>query len=104
MQGRGWLRLDVRCSAREDRTSNREGLVWRRARARTKNMALMRVTLDKSKPSGWLKADANCRVAREVMRNGVRRGPGGERAVGAVVVRAACREGLGRRFGARART
>ena len=38
-----------------------------RARAcaeRTKNMPLMSVTLDVSKLSGWLNADASCRVER----------------------------------------
>ena len=32
------------------------------ARKRTKNMELMSVTLEVSKLSGWLKADADCRV------------------------------------------
>ena len=54
-----------------------------RARAeRTRNMARMSVTLEVSKLSGWLKADAYCRVEGEGMRCG-----GGE-------VRAGRREGL----------
>ena len=37
-----------------------------RARAkRTENMYPMFVTLDVSRPSGWLNEDANCRVKRE---------------------------------------
>jgi len=50
---------------------------------RTWNMSLMVVTLEVSKLSGWLKADADCRVERE----GMRCGEGG--------VRAGRREGLG---------
>ena len=47
----------------------REGVGWQalgaRARAeRTWNMARMVVTLDVSKLSGWLNADAACRVER----------------------------------------
>ena len=39
--------------------------VGARARAeRTKNIHFMSVTLDVSKLSGWLNADANCRVER----------------------------------------
>ena len=150
---------------------------------RTSNMPLMSVTLDVSKLSSWLKANAYCRVekeghatrgevrgqedggakdvarrrahaprtrktheceglggkvyarrvhpehashvrdagrveaqqlverhrslpsCKEGTRNGARCGPGGERAVGAVVVQATCREGLDRwMFGAIART
>ena len=60
------------------RRGRREGAGWRRrnwmarlkavggrARAeRTQNMAAMVVTLDVSKLSGWLNADADCRVKR----------------------------------------
>ena len=43
----------------------REGLGWRfAARARTKNMRVMSVTLDVSRLSGWLNSPAACRVAR----------------------------------------
>ena len=66
----------------EVRPKRREGVGWRRrkrharggsdsrlegARARaerTRNMACMVVTLDVSKLSGWLNADASCRVER----------------------------------------
>ena len=57
--------------------------VGARARAeRTWNMLLMVVTLDVSKLSGWLNADANCRVERAGMRCGKRCGAGGVRALG----------------------
>ena len=47
---------------------------------RTKNMALMSVTLEVSKLSGWLKALAPCRVEGEGMRcGGERCEPGGGR-------------------------
>jgi len=35
------------------------------ARSRTENMEYMLVTLEVSKVSGWLNADAPCRVQRE---------------------------------------
>ena len=68
---------------REDvRPGRREGAGWRRPRRRARggtrlkaggararaertwNMAFMVVTLDVSKLSGWLNADARCRVER----------------------------------------
>eukprot|EP00964_Phaeocystis_antarctica_P067536 scaffold40881_cov43-Phaeocystis_antarctica.AAC.1 len=55
-------------------------------------MSSMVVTPTVLKSSGWLNSDASCRVAREVVRSGVRCGPGGKRAVGAVVAQAARRE------------
>jgi hypothetical protein len=52
---------------------------------RTKNMKLMIVTLEVSKLSGWLKADAYCRVeGRACDAGGERSEPGGGRACGAV--------------------
>ena len=49
-----------------------------RARAkRTSSMECMVATLDVSKLSGWLNADARCRVERAGMRCGKRCGPGG---------------------------
>ena len=52
----------VQAARREGPTMEAEG----RARAeRTKNMDVMSVTLDVSKLSGWLNADAHCRVAKE---------------------------------------
>ena len=46
-----------------------------RARAgRTTNMLFMSVTLDVSKLTGWLNADANCRVATGTATCGVRGG------------------------------
>ena len=53
---------------------------------RTQNMPLMSVTLAVSKRSGWLNADASCRVMR--------------RAYEAGGMRAGRREGVGRRSGA----
>ena len=51
-----------------------------RARAgRTRNIWLMVVTLDVSQLSGWLNADASCRVEGRGMRCGARCGPGGRR-------------------------
>ena len=50
---------------------------WDRARAeRTQNIAFMAVTLEVSKLSGWLNADALCRVERRghTLRGEVRRG------------------------------
>ena len=50
---------------------------------RTANMLFMFVTLDVSKLSGWLNADACCRVEREAhIRRGARAGRGGGRACG----------------------
>eukprot|EP00964_Phaeocystis_antarctica_P109359 scaffold73841_cov52-Phaeocystis_antarctica.AAC.3 len=45
---------------------------------RTENMPYMVVTLDMSKPSGWLNAAAFCRVEKDGVRCGARCGPGGE--------------------------
>ena len=64
-----------------------------RARAeRTANMSLMSVTLEVSKLSGWLKADASCRVeGRACDAGGERCEAGGGRACGVVAARqAAC--------------
>jgi len=57
-----------------------------RARAeRTKNMSRMFVTLEVLKLSGWLKADANCRVEGKACdAGGERYEPGGGRAWGVV--------------------
>ena len=70
-------------------------LLGARARAeRTKNMACMVVTLDVSKLSGRLNADAPCRVERRGVRCGVRCGPGaGERGPAAAHERHARRDG-----------
>ena len=55
-------------------------LLEARARAeRTVNMLSMRVTLEVSKLSGWLKAYAACRVEGRGIRCGARCGPGGGR-------------------------
>ena len=70
----------------------------------TVNMLLMSVMLERSKLSCWLNFLAPCRrVEREGVRNGTRCGPGGERAWGAVVVQAACREGARLQIERRAR-
>jgi len=56
-----------------------------RARAeRTSNMYIMLLTLDVSKLSGWLNADARCRVQREGIDEGAAGGPGDGRALSAV--------------------
>ena len=63
-------------------------------------MLCMFVTLEVSKLSGWLNADASCRESKR--RHAVRdelRGPGGGRQW-ATAVHAACRGGLGCRLGA----
>ena len=63
-----------------------------RARAeRTKNMYPMSVTLDVSRLSGWLNADAYCRVERKHKRAGVRIGR--REGVRAAAAHAACRQG-----------
>ena len=57
--------------------------VGARARAeRTSNMPYMFVTLDVSKLSGWLNADASCRVERRECGAGRGTGPGSLRALG----------------------
>ena len=66
-------------------------------------MSLMSVMLERSKLSCRLNFPAFCRVEREGVRNGTRCGPGGERAWGAVVVQAACREGARLQIERRAR-
>ena len=43
-----------------------------RARGRTRNMPRIFVTLDVSKLSGWLNADASCRVTRRHVEGGTR--------------------------------
>ena len=64
------MRGELRVERREAAGSGgaRGGRYWRvGARAcaeRTKNMKPMSVTLDVSKLSGWLNADADCRVER----------------------------------------
>jgi len=63
---------------------------------RTRNMLLMYLTLDVSKLSCWLNADASCREPKGGVRCGARCGPrcgprdGGQRAT---VAQAACRGG-----------
>jgi hypothetical protein len=47
---------------------------------RTANMDSMVVTLEVSRLSGWLNADAYCRVKREASERGATCGPGGGRA------------------------
>ena len=63
-----------------------------RARAkRTSNMDSMFLTLDVSRLSGWLNADASCRVKGEARRRGRMRAGSGGRGK-AAAVQAACRE------------
>ena len=60
-----------------------KAFVGARARAeRTANINSMVVTLEVSRLSGWLNADANCRVEGRGMRCGARCAPGGGRAWG----------------------
>ena len=64
-----------------------------RARAeRTWNMLFVVVTLDVSKLSGWLNAEAYCRVERRAwrMRCGARYSPGGVRAMWVAETQSAC--------------
>jgi hypothetical protein len=49
---------------------------------RTANMAYMFVTLEVSQLSGWLNADADCRVKRESINRAATGGPGHGRAWG----------------------
>ena len=65
------------------------------------NMKLVSVTLEVSKLSGWLNADAPCRESKggHAVRGEVQR-PGGRRRRAAAVARAACRGGLDCRLGA----
>ena len=65
---------------------------------RTPNMTSMSVTLDVSKLSGWLNADAYCRESKGGIRCGTRFGPGGGRRR-ATAAHAACRGGLDCRLG-----
>ena len=64
-------------------------------------MELMSVTLEVSKPSGWLNADAYCRESNggHTMYEEVQ-GTGSDRRRRATAVQAACRGGLDCRFGA----
>eukprot|EP00964_Phaeocystis_antarctica_P155937 scaffold125375_cov39-Phaeocystis_antarctica.AAC.1 len=117
----GWLNADARCrverraydaergagreagrrgpAAAHERHARREGPAVKAGGARacaerTKNMRLMSVTLDVSKLSGWLNADAACRVESRGVRCGVRCGPGaGGRGPAAAHERHARREG-----------
>ena len=59
---------------------------------RTRNMPRIFVTLDVSKLSGWLNADAPCRVTRRHVEGGTL-GDRGGRAWRVVAVHAACTEG-----------
>ena len=63
-------------SSREARTVDVEG---RAPTERTANMLFMSVTLDVSKLSGWLNADARCRVEREIIGGGATCGQAGKR-------------------------
>ena len=54
----------ARKHARGERVCLTEGWGARAREERTRNMSLMVVTLDVSKLSGWLNADARCRVER----------------------------------------
>jgi hypothetical protein len=101
----GWLNAVASCRVEREsinsgdrRAGRREGVgasaaqaacrqrsrLWRRlagARAeRTQNMQCMITTLDVSKLSGWLNADAACRVKRESIKRAATGGPGGGRA------------------------
>ena len=82
---RGEVR-DGRCVGRQAACTEKARLkAWGtgHARQRTANMLLMFVTLEVSKRSGWLNADALCRVDKEGVRYGARCGTGGVRGCGA---------------------
>ena len=66
VRGRGVMVVQAACAGMA-----RLKAVGARARAeRTKNMLTMLVTLDVSKLSGWLNADAYCRVERRACNAG----------------------------------
>jgi hypothetical protein len=79
---RTWRREGVGAAAAQAACRQRTRL-WRLlagARAeRTLNIWRMSLRLDVSKLSGWLNADASCRVERESIKRGARGGPGGGR-------------------------
>eukprot|EP00964_Phaeocystis_antarctica_P028340 scaffold15977_cov53-Phaeocystis_antarctica.AAC.3 len=87
--GRAWACGSARaaCTARGPGC---EGWGGRACAERTWNMLSMSVTLDVSKLSGWLKADAYCRVQRRGVRCGARCGPGGRWVWAGGSARAAC--------------
>ena len=60
---------------------------------RTSNMLPMSVTLEVSKLSGWLNADAYCRAEREASEDRRRAGPGDGRVYSVAAAQATCREG-----------
>ena len=62
----------------EVRRGRREGVGARARAERTLNMPYMVVTLAVSKLSGWLNADAPCRVERQACDAGKRYGPARE--------------------------
>eukprot|EP00964_Phaeocystis_antarctica_P025647 scaffold14435_cov55-Phaeocystis_antarctica.AAC.3 len=88
--GRAWAGGSARaaCTARGAAAVKAEGA--RECAERTLNMSCMSVTLDVSKLSGWLNADARCRVGRRAY--DVERGVGWrrERAWAGGSARAAC--------------
>ena len=55
-------------------------------------MFAMVVTLDVSKLSGWLNADADCRGERESIKRAANGGTGRREGVGAAAAQAACRQ------------
>ena len=76
MQAGWWGRVVGGASSRNARSAEAEG----GARAeRTANMDRMSVTLDVSKLSGWLKANAFCRVKRGSLGGGATCGQAGGR-------------------------
>ena len=71
-------------------TRARLGIGGRARAERTRNMSLMSVTLDVSRLSGWLNADADCRVERRAYEAGSMRAGRGR---GAAAAQASCRRG-----------
>ena len=57
--------VTVQAACRKAPTVGVEGRAGAERTAHPANMYLMSVTLDVSRLSGWLNADANCRVTRE---------------------------------------
>ena len=87
---RGRVGAVLRCTQRARRNRLDTGQSTR-AGVRTSNMYCMSVTLEVSRLSGWLNADAPCRVAPRHMEGDT--GVGGARARGGGVrVHAACTE------------
>ena len=89
-------------AARRGRVCSKPGVHGKAGAERTPKMEYMFVTLDVSKLSGWLNADADCRAERRACDAGRGAGCGGSRAWGGGGASGAQREGLFKTWGGRA--